>query len=335
MAFAKEGHAVLSGDMAGVIRVWKRNDRAADAVDLKIRDLDAPAALSGDGRTLVAAQPDGTLRVWRVATGPASSADDAGKLAGHAKRVVALAVNETGTVVVSAGEDDALRIWKIPAAGPVGEVRPLKVALADPACVAVSGRNVAAVGKDGLRWWDWTTGDIRFKPTSVGRPTAAAFSPDGTLLVTAGGSFIQAWDAATGEERLVGMGLMRHPIRRLAVGPSHAKGGGWTAAAVDTAGAIKAWDIAPGPDGKLALKDRELPPAALAHGVECVAFSDDGRSLATGGADRMVRLWDPETGQERAALAGHAADVYLTAFRGDVLLSVGRDGVLRLWRGGP
>jgi WD40 repeat protein len=40
--------------------------------------------------------------------------------------------------------------------------------------------------------------------------------------------------------------------------------------------------------------------------VSCVAFSPDGRTLASGSADNTIKLWDVATSKERATLRGHA-----------------------------
>lgn len=67
--------------------------------------------------------------------------------------------------------------------------------------------------------------------------------------------------------------------------------------------------------------------------VICVAFAPDGRTLATGGEDRTVRVWDLSTGKERAILTGHTDNVEAVAFSPDssLLATASQDGSLSLW----
>jgi WD40 repeat protein len=83
----------------------------------------------------------------------------------------------------------------------------------------------------------------------------------------------------------------------------------------------------------------DLPDPALrqvldghAVRVNAVAIAPDGTWLASGGADRSVRIWDPVTGQG-TVLAGHADVVTAVAIAPDStwLASAGFDGSVRIW----
>jgi WD40 repeat protein len=67
--------------------------------------------------------------------------------------------------------------------------------------------------------------------------------------------------------------------------------------------------------------------------VRVLAFAADGQTLATGGQDGAVRLWDATTGRERALLGGHARSVLALAFLPDgrTLATASPDGTVQFW----
>lgn len=70
-----------------------------------------------------------------------------------------------------------------------------------------------------------------------------------------------------------------------------------------------------------------------ARPVAALAYSPDGRWLATGSKDKTVRLWDLESGRMLWARRDHAAEVNSVVFspEGRRLASTGDDGAIRLW----
>lgn len=68
-------------------------------------------------------------------------------------------------------------------------------------------------------------------------------------------------------------------------------------------------------------------------GVTSVAISPDGRLVAAGSLDRMVRVWDTQTGHLLEKLEGHKDSVYSVAFApdGKSLVSGSLDRTLKSW----
>src|SRR5690606_23837367 len=84
------------------------------------------------------------------------------------------------------------------------------------------------------------------------------------------------------------------------------------------------------------LKAAQAAAAAAEKPLRAVAFSADGKTLATAGDDNLVHLWDAETGAPLETLAGHQAVVNtLAPAGGNLLLSAAADKQAVVWHINP
>jgi WD40 repeat protein len=190
---------------------------------------------------------------------------------------------------------------------------------------------------------------------------AVAYRPDGKAIATADRfGVVQVWDA---DGRPLGAPRKHdHPVWCLAFRPDGRvllAGGGkdsgearlWDLeadkdlGAVTTPGPVTASSFAESGDRFLTVCPAEarlwrtetLEPASdpLRHQGELSAgvLSADGRTVLTGGADRIGRLWDADTGTIRAELKGHAGPILAVALSPDGRLAAtaGQDRLARLW----
>jgi WD40 repeat protein len=248
-----------------------------------------------------------------------------GILHGHAGPVSAVAIDRSGRLVASAGDDHAIRLWSVATNRPVGPPLRGNESGVDDVAFSPDGRTLASAGADGtLRLWSVAAHRQLGRPLwrSVKRLSSVAFSGDGRLLAAAGAAGeLRLWDVR--RRRQVGR-PMRVPraVRDVAVG-----GGGGLVAAASDDGAIRLWSVA-----TQRLVGRPL--AAHAGIAEAVAFSRDGTRLVSGWQDGAVRLWDVAAQRQiGSSLRGHRDVVSDVAFSPDgrTVLSSSWDRTLREW----
>jgi WD40 repeat protein len=320
-------------------------------------------AWAADGKAVATAGDDRTIRMWDPATGRQTAVLSETARKGTRGPVVAFsadletaAVNFLGEISIRTVADGKvlLKIDALLDRGQASTHRPNVYALAfspDGRRLATAGSVAGASLPGGIVIiWDVQTGKIRHQTGRLSTGAGSvAWSTNGKLLAAgtngvgserpeAGEGLV--WDAETGKE-----------LHRFSVNPE-VRPGEW----------VSAGDVAFGPDGKrvaaavtagsratpggLVIEDKgasirlwdlgtgksTLLVTRLKASVGRLVFSPDGKSLATAGRDKTVRMWNVETGQELAALlCPDRVDVVAFSPDGKRLAAGSKDGSVRIW----
>jgi WD40 repeat protein len=315
-------------------------------------------AVSGDGRLIVSASEDGTLKVWDAASGAERLT-----LFGHTSAVRDCAMSGDGRLIVSASDDGTLKVWDTASGDELHTLRGHTGAVRGCA-VSGDGRLIISASADHtLKVWDAASGIARLTLSGHTKEVfSCAVSGDGRLIISASADHtLKVWDAPSGTE-LHTLSGHTNVIWGCAV-----SGDGRMIVSASLDGTLKVWDAPSGTelhtlsghtnwitdcavseDGRLIVSssfDRTLKVWDAASGTELhtlsghtnvvwgCAVSRDGRLIVSSSFDRTLKVWDAASGAERPTPSGHTSYVLSCAISGDgrLTVSASSDRTLKVW----
>jgi WD40 repeat protein len=186
VAVTRDGRYAVAGSSDRALRVWEISSGRVVHVLEGHEEAVTCVALSADGQNIASGGLEGRIRLWDLPSGQPSAT-----LPGHRGRVTALAFAPDG-MLLSAGDDRALRVWDVSSAeltatvvGPAAAISGIVIlAGGERACLSSLDRTV--------RTWDLRDRALLGVSRLSSPITAAATSSEGTHVWVAAGSAVLA-----------------------------------------------------------------------------------------------------------------------------------------------
>jgi WD40 repeat protein len=322
VAFSPNGNLLASGGEDQTVRFWNVSSGTCLLTATGHTDVVTSVAFSPDGSRVVSGSQDNTIRIWSTAKGSLLQTCGA-----HTDFIKAVAVSPDGTLCADASNDrtiqvrrmlDGLLLQTLP--GNTGGVS--AIAFGTNSSVLASGGGPL---DPTIKLWRISDGALlqTINATTNG-VMALAFSPDGSTIASGGdGSeqVIRLWNAAAGTNLLT---LAGHSGGVTALAFS-AKGDLLASGGRNFDATVKVWAVT---NGSLL----QTFPAQSTNYVQCVAFSPDGTTVASGSSDtNVLELSSLATGTSRF-FGSDTNPVFFVAFSPDgSTLAAPAKNIINFW----
>jgi WD40 repeat protein len=318
-------------------------------------------AVTPNGRLVVSASDDQTLKLWDLLSGR-----ELRTFRGHAAEVNAVAITPDGQWAVSGSSDRMLKVWNLENGR---ELRTFTGHTAAVSAVAITPNGQWAVSGSSdctLKVWELESGRLLWTLNDhPGGVSGVALTADARWAVSASWhGTLSVWDLRSGL-RVRAIRTLSDGLVAVALVPD-----GTRALCGSADGTLKMWDLDTGRElGRMMRHSLELDDfqeglrnlqleqrvsgdqlseedeamdeslllSQLAQShvmrVTAVAISGDGRLAVSASDDQTLKVWDLENGHELRALKGHATEVNTVAIvpNGQLAVSGSFDGMIKVW----
>lgn len=323
LAFHPDGNTVASSSFDCTIRLWDASQGKVKQTLLGHQDWVWTVVLSPDGKLLATCSSDRTLKLWDLATGNCIRT-----FLGHADIVQAVAFSPDGKLFASGSADQTVRLWQIDLENCCQILRGHRNQVTSVA-FSPDGLTLASCEAQTIKLWDVQAGycrqTIQDELTLV---WSIGFNSDGKTLVGSDAKAIKFWNVETQGcyQTLSGYtsqvwSIALNSDRSLIAGSDKQ--------------ILKIWQVEIDKNYSLLQTIQ-----AYTNAVCSVAFSPDGKTLATGGADQTISIWNVPIAVDKLSVTSlqttlhqHQKPVRALAFSpdGKLLASGSEDKTIWLW----